>query len=424
METNTDQTLSVSASGMQPLHDIRVVEFTHAVMGPAAGLVLADLGAEVIRVEPAPQGDHTRRLKGFGSGYYTFFNRNKRSLAVNLKTPEGQQIVRALLGTADVLIENFAPGTMDRLGLDYATVRELNPRIIYCSLKGFMEGPYQHRTALDEVVQMMSGLAYMTGPPGQPLRAGASIVDIMGGTFGAIAVLAALRERDRTGQGAFLQNGLFETAAYIMGQHMAYAAVSQEPVPPMPARISPWAVYRLFDTADGKQVFVGITSDKHWQAFCQAFDRPDLLADESLATNAQRVDARDRLHPELERMFAGMTLDEIVARCEQAGIPFAPVARPEDLFDDPHLNQSGALMEVALPDGRRAKLPKLPITLNGHRFGLRRDPPSIGEDTASILRSLGYTEEDIRRLHEAQIVVDGRFSSPKPSESSSISSQT
>ena len=388
-----------------PLADVRVVEFTHAVMGPAAGLVLADLGAEVIRVEPAPQGDPTRRLKGFGSGYYTFFNRNKKSLAVNLKIPEGQAIVRKLLRNVDVLIENFAPGTMERLGLGYEAVSAYNPRLIYCSLKGFMEGPYQQRTALDEVVQMMSGLAYMTGPPGQPLRAGASIIDIMGGTFGAVAVLAALRERKRTGRGALVQNGLFETAAYIMGQHMAYAAISQEPVPPMPARVSAWAVYRLFDTADGKQIFVGITSDKHWSAFCQAFQRLDLLADPSLSTNTQRVDARERLHPELERMFARMTLDEIVARCEQAGIPFSPVARPEDLFQDPQLNQGNSLAWVTLPDRRKAKLPKLPIAVDGVRYGLRRDPPAVGADTGEILARLGYSREQIRQLHERQIIV-------------------
>ncbi len=244
-----------------------MLEFTHAVMGPSAGLILADLGAEIIRIEPSPEGDHTRRLKGFGTGYYTFFNHNKKSLAVNLKTEAGLKIVNKLLGTADALIENFAPGTMDRLGLGYEAVSARNPRLIYCSLKGFMDGPYANRSALDEVVQMMSGLAYMTGPPGQPLRAGASIVDIMGGTFGAVAILAALRERDETGEGQLVQTGLFETAAYIMGQHMAYAAISQQPVPPMPARISPWAVYRLFTSRDGQLVFIGITSDKHWLAF-------------------------------------------------------------------------------------------------------------------------------------------------------------
>lgn len=392
-------------SNLSPLSGIKVVEFTHAVMGPAAGLVLADMGAEVIRVEPAPQGDHTRRLKGFGSGYYTFFNRNKKSIAVNIKTEAGHAIVTRLLATSDVLIENFAPGTMERLGLGYDAVSSINERLIYCSLKGFMDGPYVNRTALDEVVQMMSGLAYMTGPPGQPLRAGASIVDIMGGTFGALAILAALRVRDRTGRGQFVQNGLFETAAYIMGQHMAYAAVTRQPVPPMPARVSPWAVYRLFDTGDGKQIFIGITSDKHWEGFCQAFDRPDLLADETLATNEQRVHARDRLHPELAKMFAQMSTEEIIRRCEQARIPFSPVARPEDLFDDPHLNQGDSLVTITLPDGSQTRLPRLPIAMDGQRFDLIREAPDIGEHTREVLVELGYAEGEIQALHQEQTVV-------------------
>ena len=308
-------------SSESPLAGIRVLEFTHAVMGPSAGLVLADLGAEVIRVEPAPQGDHTRRLKGFGTGFYTFINRNKKSLAVDIKSEAGREIVRKLLPTADALIENFAPGTMERLELGYDQVAAINPALIYCRLKGFMEGPYASRTALDEVVQMMSGLAYMTGPPGQPLRAGTSIVDVMGGTYGAMGVLVALRERDRTGQGQLVENGLFETAAFLMGQHMAYSAISQEPLPPMPARISPWAVYRIFQTGDGKQVFIGITSDKQWRGFCQAFDRQDLLADESLGSNNDRISGRDRLLPELEMMFAKLSLEEIVERAEAARSP-------------------------------------------------------------------------------------------------------
>ncbi|HID52997.1 MAG TPA: CoA transferase [Anaerolineae bacterium] len=390
---------------MTILSDIRVIEFSHAVMGPAAGLVLADMGAEVIRIEPAPQGDHTRRLKGFGTGYYTFFNRNKKSVAINLKTDAGRKIAQKLLQTADVLIENFAPGTMERLGFGYEAVAAQNPALIYCSLKGFMPGPYAERTALDEVVQMMSGLAYMTGPPGRLLRAGASIVDIMGGTYGALAVLAALREREKTGRGQLVQSGLFETAAYIMGQHMAYAAISQEPVPPMSARVSPWAVYRLFETADGQQVFIGITSDKHWRAFCAAFDRPDLLADESLATNEQRVAARDRLHPELEAFFSRMTLAEILERCETARIPFSPVARPEDLFDDPHLNEGGSLVQATLPDGRQTKLPRLPIAMDGECFDLLQDAPDIGANTAPLLAELGYSPEQIRAWDEAEIIV-------------------
>lgn len=387
-----------------PLADIRVLEFTHAVMGPSAGLVLADLGAEVIRIEPAPQGDNTRSLKGFGSGFYTYFNRNKKSLAVNLKTNEGQQIIKKLIVTADVLIENFGPGTAERLGFGYKEVAAINPALIYCRLKGFMDGPYVRRTALDEVVQMMSGLAYMTGPPGQPMRAGASIVDVMGGTYGALGVVLALRERDRTGQGALVENGLFETAAFIMGQHMAYSAISQTPVPPMSARVSPWAVYNQFETGDEQRVFVGITSDKHWRQFCRSFDRPDLAAAESLATNNDRVAARDHLLPELEAMFASMTLADIIARCEQAEIPFSPIARPEDLFEDPQLNSGDSLVEVQLPDGRRTKLPRLPLAMDGQRPDLRLEAPGLGEHSRILLTELGYREVDIEALQETSII--------------------
>jgi crotonobetainyl-CoA:carnitine CoA-transferase CaiB-like acyl-CoA transferase len=388
-----------------PLAGTRVLEFTHAVMGPSAGLVLADLGAEVIRIEPAPEGDRTRRLKGFGTGFHTYFNRNKKSMALNLKSEAGQEIIRKLLPTADVLIENFAPGTAERLGLGYDEVAALNPALIYCRLKGFMEGPYVNRSALDEVVQMMSGLAYMTGPPGQPLRAGASVVDLMGGTYGALGIILALRDRERSGRGALVENGLFETAAFIMGQHMAYAAISQEPVPPMAARVSPWSIYQQFETADGQRVFVGVISDKHWRRFCQAFDRQDLLADESLATNNDRIIAQDRLIPDLEEMFASLSLEEIIERCEAAKIPFSPIARPEDLFEDPQLNAGNSLVEVQLPDGRQTKLPRLPLAVDGQRPDLRLEPPKLGADTRTLLEELGFQDEAIDALHDAGLIV-------------------
>jgi crotonobetainyl-CoA:carnitine CoA-transferase CaiB-like acyl-CoA transferase len=388
-----------------PLSGIRVLEFSHAVMGPAAGLILADMGAEVIKIEPSPQGDHTRRLQGFGSGFYTYFNRNKKSIALDLKSPEGKDIVQKLLPTADVLIENFGPGTMERLGLGYDDVAAANKSIIYCRLKGFMKGPYVGRTALDEVVQMMSGLAYMTGPPGRPMRAGASIVDIMGGSYGAMGVLVALRERDRMGEGGLVENGLFETAAFIMGQHMAYAAVDRVAVPPMAARVSPWAIYRQFNTADSELVFIGVTSDKHWKQFCLAFDRPDLLADNTLASNNDRLAAHERLMPELEAMFASLSLEEIIERSEAAGIPFSPIARPEDLFEDPQLNEGQSLVMARLPDGRRTKLPKLPIAIDERRFELRLEAPELGAHTRATLRELGYDDAEVDALHQAEVVV-------------------
>lgn len=385
------------------LDSLRVLEFTHAIMGPSCGLVLADLGADVIKVEPSPHGDHTRTLQGFGKGYFTFFNRNKRSICVDLKTAEGYQIALDLIKGADVLIENFAPGTMERLKLDYITLQPLNPRLIYCSLKGFTEGPYQQRTALDEVVQMMSGLAYMTGPPGQPLRAGASVVDILSGTFGALAVLAALRQRDQTGQGQFLQNGLFETAAYLMGQHMAFAATESAPIPSFPGRPRSWAIYQPYATQEGDLVFIGVTSDKHWERFCAEFDRPDLFADPTLATNNDRYRAFDRLQADLGAMFRAMPKAEVLAKCERAGIPFAPVNRPEDLFEDAHLNAGGHLWPVTFPDGTTTKLPRTPIQAD-YPLRLRLQPPHAGEHTAAILGELGYDSALIERLNAEEII--------------------
>ncbi len=387
-----------------PLQNIRVLEFSHAVMGPATGLVLADLGAEVIRIERTPNGDPTRRLKGFGTGYFTYYNRNKKSMAVNLKDEQGQEIVHKLLKTTDVLIENFGPGTMERLGLGYDELKEQYPQLIYCTLKGFLTGPYEKRPALDEVVQMMSGLAYMTGPPGQPLRAGASIVDIMGGTYGAMSVLIAIMERASSGRGKLVKNGLYETAAFIMGQHMAYSAIADVEIPPMPARVSAWAIYRIFETADHQQVFIGITSDKHWENFCQVFGRDDLGTRDDLQHNNQRIDARDWLQPELETFFKTMTKAEIIEKADKAQIPFAPIARPEDLFDDPQLNGGDSLVDVTLPDKRTTKLPKLPMSIEGHDFDLRLEAPSVGEHTNALLHELGYDEHQITNLKNKQVI--------------------
>ena len=390
---------------LNTLSSLRVLEFSHAVLGPACGLVLADLGAEVIRVEPLT-GDPTRDLKGFGAGYYTFFNRNKKSVAINIKTAAGRDLVNKLLTTADVLIENFGPGTMERLGLGYDALAAALPRLIYCSLKGFLPGPYANRLALDEVVQMMSGLAYMTGPAGRPLRAGASIIDIMGGTYGAIAILAALRERDVTGKGQLVGSALFETAAFIMGHHMAYAAISQEPVPPMPERVSAWAIYRTFTTADNELVFIGVTSDKQWGRFCEQFERPDWLADERLATNNGRIDCRDWLIPQIADLIASHSAADVLRRCERAELPFSPIARPEDLFENEQLLAGNSLLDAALPDGRRAPLPRLPLLLNGQGATLTQQPPKIGEHTRPTLAELGLTDEEIGALIAAGVVAE------------------
>jgi crotonobetainyl-CoA:carnitine CoA-transferase CaiB-like acyl-CoA transferase len=392
-----------------PLAGIRVIEFTHMVMGPSCGMILADLGADVIKIEPAPKGDNTRKLTGPAAGFYPTFNRNKRSLAVDTKKPAGLALVRRLAKTADVLIENFRPGAMDKLGLGYAALSEFNPRLIYCSCKGFLPGPYEHRTALDEVVQMMGGLAYMTGPPGQPLRAGSSVNDIMGGMFGVIAILASLREREVTGRGGLIQSGLFETNMVLVAQHMAQAAVEGREPTPYGARkkVRPWPVYDVFDTADeGVQVFVGCVTDTQWRSFCEAFGLADLANDPELKTMAQLAAARDRILPIVQDVFRQIPKAELMARCEAIGLPFAPIARPSDLFDDPHLLASGGLLQIDLsgmegattPSRRFADLPGLPVSLRTGRPGLRRQPPRVGEHSAEIMREAGFSEAEISEL--------------------------
>ncbi len=395
------------ASAALPLAGLRVLEFTQTIMGPSAGLVLADLGADVVKIEPAPEGDATRRLSGFAAGFFGYFNRNKRSLAVDLKQKAGLDIVRRLAATADVVIENYAPGTMDRLGCGYAALAALNPRLVYCALKGFLSGPYEHRPALDEVVQFMGGLAYMTGPAGQPLRAGASVADLMGGVFGVVAILAALRRREATGRGELVKSALFESTVFMMGQHMAGEAITGQEVPPMPVRRGGWGIYQTFKTADGEQIFVGVTSDRHWARFCEIFARPDLLADARLASNEARVAARPWLLPIVAELLGRFTKAEIAERCERASIPYAPVARTADLFDDPHLNAGAGLVATTLPGGVRTKLPRLPIELAGERPGLYREAPRRGEHTREVLGDAGWSEAEIARLEQQGIIAVG-----------------
>jgi crotonobetainyl-CoA:carnitine CoA-transferase CaiB-like acyl-CoA transferase len=387
-----------------PLAGIRVLEFCQNIMGPSAGMILADLGADVIKVEPAPGGDKTRRLAGFAAGFFGAFNRNKRSIAIDLKSAEGKALVHRLTADADVLIENYAPGTMEKLGCGYADLSAINPRLIYCALKGFLSGPYEKRQALDEVVQFMGGLAYMTGPPGRPLRAGTSVVDIMGGTFAVIAVQAALAERARTGLGQEVKSALFECTAFLMGQHMAGHSVTGEIVPPMPARRGAWAVYEPFETADGPQIFIGLTSDNHWRRWCEKFARPDLLADPRLGSNEDRVRERPVILPIIAEIVKQHSMAEMVEIAEAIEIPFAPIARPEDLFTDPQLNSGAGLLEISLPNGVETKLPRLPIELAGHDLGLRRQPPDIGAHTREILEEIGLPACEIDALQAKGLI--------------------
>ena len=396
-----------------PLAGLKVVEFTHMVMGPTCGMMLADLGADVLKVEPI-EGDRTRHLLGAGIGFFPLFNRNKKSIRIDLRHPEGAAAARRLCLAADVVAENFKPGSLAKYGLDYEPLAAAHPRLIYASLKGFLPGPYEHRTALDEVVQMMGGLAYMTGPEGRPLRAGSSVNDIMGGMFGAIGVLAALAQREKTGRGQAVQAALFENNVLLVAQHMMQFAVTGRPAAPMPGRISAWGVYDVFTVKDGEQIFLAVVSDTQWAAMCQAFGFADLLGDARLASNNARVQARDWLMPLLRERLAPYAAAELAQRFEAHGLPFAPITRPQDLFEDPHLLATGGLAPVTLPaDASGAghpidtRVPLLPLTLQGERLGVRSAPPSLGEHSQALLQALGYDAAQVRALIEAGVVGGG-----------------
>ena len=398
---------STPHTARRPLEGLRVVEFTHMVMGPTCGVVLADLGAEVIKVEPI-EGDRTRHLLGAGAGFFPMFNRNKKSIAIDLRQSAGQAVARKLALSADVVLQNFKPGTLAKYGLDYAALGAENPRLIYVNHTGFLPGPYEHRTALDEVVQMMGGLAYMTGRPGDPLRAGTSVNDIMGGMFGAIGALGALIQRGITGKGQQVQSALFENNVFLVGQHMLQYAITGQPAAPMPERISAWAVYDVFTVKDGEQIFLAAVSDAQWRTFCDALGFGDLRDRPEYATNNDRVRQRPTLLPVLRERLATRSAAELAALFERAGLPFAPIRKPEELFDDEHLQATGGLADITLTDGARAgqttQTTLLPFTLAGERLGVGAQPPRMGADTAAVLAEIGYAASEIEALRAGHAV--------------------
>jgi crotonobetainyl-CoA:carnitine CoA-transferase CaiB-like acyl-CoA transferase len=361
----------------------------------------------VIKVEPI-DGDRTRRLLGAGAGFFPMFNRNKKSIGLDLHQAEGAELARKLCATADVVAENFKPGTMEKYGLDYVSLSATNPKLIYATHKGFLPGPYDHRTALDEVVQMMGGLAYMTGRPGDPLRAGTSVNDIMGGLFGAIGVLGALIQRGITGRGMEVQSALYENNVFLMGQHMLQYAVTGKPANPLPARDNPWAVYDVFTVKDGEQIFLAAVSDAQWIKFCDVLGFPDLKSEPEYATNNQRVVQRPKLLATLRERLGERSAAQLASLMEKAGLPFAPIRRPEDLYDDAHLLATGGLADVRLPDGPKAgetvKTTLLPFTLEGERLGVRLDPPPLGAHSRELLQSIGLSEAQIDTLREQLVV--------------------
>ncbi|HZY19204.1 MAG TPA: CaiB/BaiF CoA-transferase family protein [Ramlibacter sp.] len=375
-----------------PLEGIRVLEFTHMVMGPTCGMILADLGAEVIKVEP-PGGDKTRTLPGLGIGFFRSFNRNKKSVILDIASPAGQETARELMGQCDVVLENFRPGLMAKFGLGYETVSKIHPHLIYASHKGFLPGPYENRLALDEVVQNMAGLTYMTGPAGRPLRMGASVNDIMGGMFGAIGILAALQERNRTGKGQEIQSALFENCTLLASQHMQQFLMTGEKPDPLPERGGTFSVYNIFTLAGDEQLFIAATSDKHFQALCRVIGRMDLANDPELATNSQRFARQPYLLAELRKTMASMQSDALQPRLQEAGLPYAPIVRPDQLVNDMHLIESGGLVPMETDDGETTQAVLLPLLMGGRRPGVRRPLPKPGEHTDEVLAQLPSRSE-------------------------------
>jgi crotonobetainyl-CoA:carnitine CoA-transferase CaiB-like acyl-CoA transferase len=400
----TTETTSTSRADL-PLAGIRVIEFTHMVMGPTCGMLLADLGADVIKIEPI-KGDNTRRLLGSGAGFFPLYNRNKRSFSVDLKSPEGMDAVLKLIATADVVSHNFKSETMKAQGLDYETLKSIRdpalPELIYVDHRGFLPGPYDHRTALDEVVQMMGGLAYMTGRRGDPVRAGSSVNDMMGGIFGAVACMAALMQRTKTGCGQQVQSALFENNILLVAQHMMQYEVTGQAAAPMPERISAWAVYDVFTVKDGEQIFLSAVSDTQWKIFCEAFGFDDLFSDPRLVSNNDRVNARDWMIPELRKRLEGFSKQYLTDVFESKGLPFAPIMMPHELLNDPHIQASGGMQEIRLVDGERAGQTAhtilFPFKMDGQHLGVRRNPPQLGEHNEELLRELGYSDAQIAAM--------------------------
>ena len=392
-----------------PLADIRVLELGHIIAGPSAGLLLADLGADVIKVEKPVEGDQTRGMPAGNWANFHFFNRNKRSLAIDLKgSSEGRELFLRLAKSTDVVIDNFAYGAVEGLGLGYDVLSKANPRIIYMALKGFLPGPSEARPFLDELAQMAGGLAFMTGPRGKPMRAGASVIDVGAAAYGIVAVLAALHQRERTGVGQKITSGLYETSVYWVGQWLANFAATGEPSVPMPemrqgTRMG-WGIYQLFDASDGEQVFIGITSNAHWERFCEEFGLADLLADERLNDNAKRVAARSWLPARIGEETRKYTSAELAERLERARIPFAPLRRPDQLVDDAHLNASEQLMDTPLPGRGTARLPKMPVRSTAYEFRLRRAAPTLGEHTRDVLLEFGLTKDEIDALASRRVI--------------------
>jgi crotonobetainyl-CoA:carnitine CoA-transferase CaiB-like acyl-CoA transferase len=424
-------TVASQPAGRQrlPLDGVRVLELSHIVAGPSGGLILGDLGADVIKIEHPDTGDTARSHSNNGSTFYTF-NRNKKYLALDLRKPAGKKIFEQLVAKSDVVFDNFVPGALRRLGLDYEWGRRINPRIIYCSIKGFLPGPFGDRPFLDELAQMAGGLAYLTGLKDQPMRAGASITDIGAATYGVIGILAALYRRERTGLGEYIEAGLYETVVFWVSQYITGAQMTGTNPPPRGARSSGmgatkgWGVYQLFPTRDAKQIFIAVTGNRHWAGLCDALEFHDWKASPEFNSNRKRGAQKPRIAERVKEAVERLTYDEIAGRLYKALVPFSPVNTPLDLIDERHLNEGRGWMHVNVGD-QHFKVPKLPLELGGTTgFEVREQPGCLGEHTDSILAALGYSEPEIQALKSERVVLrsDRMLNTEAVSEVTGVSS--
>lgn len=367
-----------------PLEGVRVVEMTHMVMGPTCGMILAQLGAEVIKVEP-PSGDKTRSLGGMGTAFFPLFNRGKRSIVLDLAIPADRDAMHRLLDTADVFLENFRDGQLEKQGLGVEELRRLHPHLIIAGHKGFLSGPYEHRPALDEVVQMMSGLAAMTGTKEKPQRVGSSANDIMGGMFGVIAILAALyQKRGGKRDGADIRIGLFENCLFLVAQHMVEYEMTGNKPRSMPEREHAWPIYDIFDAAGDGRIFIGVVTEGHWQAFCREFGLTEFLDDPALRTTTDRILARSRIIPRVAEIIRQWNVAELSQKLDALNICFSPINRPEDLLTDPHVLRPGGLVNNFTADGKPFHVPALPVEWNGRHLGEGLKVAPLGADTSAV----------------------------------------
>jgi formyl-CoA transferase/CoA:oxalate CoA-transferase len=391
------------------LDDLLVVDLTRALAGPYCTLMLGDMGARVIKVENPQGGDDTR---GWGppfvegeSTYFVSVNRNKESLTLNLKDERGREILERLLARADVLVENFRPGIMERLGFGYAEVHERQPRLVYASISGFgQDGPLRERVAYDLILQGMGGLMGMTGEEGgPPVKVGVALTDICAGMFAAYGILAALRVRDRSGVGQWVDAAMLDgQIAWLTSQAGAYFATGENPRRLGSAHPS-IVPYQAFRTEDG-YLNIAVGSESIWERFCRALNRGDLAADARFRTNPDRVRHRDPLVEILQGIFATRPTAQWRSTLDEAGVPNGPIYLLSDLFTDPQVKHRGMVVEVDHPRVGRLRQTGLPVRLTGTPGSIRTPPPLLGEHTEGILRELGYEQAVIRELHDDGVV--------------------